>query len=1039
MRSLNTCHKRQGTSYQAVWFLISGLLLGVCFVSRAFGLDPDRAMSQYTHDYWGAGQGLAAGPVYAIAQTKDGYLWLGTEKGLFRFDGSRFVLFRPDEGSKSETESVTGLAVDAEGNLWIRMRSPKVFRYRDGKFEDVFARSKEGSYRITAMSRAENGDILLSKFEKGLYRYGKEDFVNLLEKPQLPPSVIISLAETKAGVIWMGTSELGLFRLGERRSLIPASDGLRDRKINCLLPDENENLWVGTDSGIAFWDGARIVEPELAAGLKSSRVLKILKDNQSNLWVATESDGLIRLNRNGQVSTKAFNFPSNKMVTALFEDREGNLWVGTTRGVERLRDNAFMSYSSVQGLPSNSGGALYIDSQGKTWFSPPEGGLYWLKDNSIGSVRAAGIDNDVIYSITGGGSKDELWLGRQRGGLTRLNLNGGSHSIETFTRKDGLTQDSIFTVFQSSDKSVWAGTLTGGVSRLKDGSFTTYTQTESGLASNTINAITENGNGVMWFATPRGLNSLKNDRWRMYSTKDGLPSEKVTTIFADNGGILWVGTSRGLAFLKSGQVHVNRNMPLSLRETILGIAADEIGSLWIETSKQVLRVDRGKLLQGEALRDEDVREFSLADGLLSVEGVKRDRSVTADRRGRMWLSLNQGISVVDPKRLKENSVPALVHIENVSADGVLIGSKTSAQIPAGSRRIVISYAGLSLTVPERVKFRYRLEGFDKDWGEPTNAAEAVFTNLPPGPYRFRVIASNADGAWNSDEAMIEINVDPMYWETWWFRILSAVGALLALLGLYQYRLRRLTRELNFRFAERLAERTRIAQELHDTLLQGVFSASVQLDAVVKQLPDNSDYKPRLNRVQELTKQIMTEGRNTIRGLRSQNSENSLILEQAFATIRRDLDVREQIDFRVIVDGVSQPLRPLVRDEIYRIGREGLINAFKHSKADAIEVRIEYAPKYFRLSVRDNGCGVNAEILQKGRKGHLGLSGMREGAEKLGAKVKIWNRVEGGTEIELIVPQHVAFERGVSEGWLKRLKIFNERKSKMQFSEREQNQ
>ncbi|HEX8264817.1 MAG TPA: two-component regulator propeller domain-containing protein [Pyrinomonadaceae bacterium] len=1008
-------------------------------MSQIFGLDPDRAMSQYTHDYWGTGQGFAGGPVYAIAQTKDGYLWLGTEKGLIRFDGSRFVFFHPDQRNKSETETVTGLAVDAEGSLWIRMRSPKVFRYREGKFEDVFASSKEGSYRITAMSRAETGDILLSKFEKGLYRYGKENFEDILEKRQLPPSVIISLAETKAGVIWMGTSELGLFRLGERRSLIRASDGLRDRKINCLLPDENENLWVGTDSGIALWDGARIVEPELAAGLKNSRVLKILKDNQSNLWVATESDGLIRLNRNGQVSTKAFNFPSSKMATALFEDREGNLWVGTTRGVERLRDNAFMSYSSAQGLPSNSGGALYIDSEGKTWFSPPEGGLYWLKDNSIGSVRAAGIENDIIYSITGGDSKDELWLGRQRGGLTRLNLNGGSHSAETFTRKDGLAQDSIFTVFQSSDKSVWAGTLTGGVSRLKDGVFTTYTQTEGGLASNTINAITENGNGVMWFATPRGLNSLKNDRWRMYSTKDGLPSEKVTTIFADNGGILWVGTSRGLAFLKSGQVHVNRNMPLSLRETILGIAADEIGSLWIETSKQVLRVDREKLLQGEELRDEDVREFSLADGLLSVEGVKRDRSVTADRRGRMWLSLNQGISVVDPKRLKENSVPALVHIENVSADGAPIGSQTSAHIPAGSRRIVISYAGLSLTAPERVKFRYRLEGFDKDWGEPTNAAEAVFTNLPPGPYRFRVIASNADGAWNSDEAMIEINVDPMYWETWWFRILSAVGALLALLGLYQYRLRRLTKELNFRFAERLAERTRIAQELHDTLLQGVFSASVQLDAVVKQLPDNSDYKPRLNRVQELTKQIMTEGRNTIRGLRSQNSENSLILEQAFATIRRDLDVREQIDFRVIVDGVSQPLRPLVRDEIYRIGREGLINAFKHSKADAIEVRIEYAPKYFRLSVRDNGCGVNAEILQKGRKGHLGLSGMREGAEKLGAKVKIWNRVEGGTEIELIVPQHVAFERGASEGWLKRLKIFNERKSKMQFSEREQNQ
>ncbi|HLM60290.1 MAG TPA: two-component regulator propeller domain-containing protein, partial [Pyrinomonadaceae bacterium] len=759
-------------------------------MSLAFGLDPDRAMSQYTHDYWGAGQGLAAGPVYAIAQTKDGYLWLGTEKGLFRFDGKRFVLFRPDERNKSGTESVTGLTVDAEGSLWIRMRSPKVFRYRNRKIEDVFARWKEGSYRITAMSPGESGgEILLSKFEKGLYRYGNEDFEILLPKPKLPPSVIISLVETEAGAIWMGTSESGLFRLGEDRSLIPISDGLGDRKINCLLPDGNENLWIGTDSGIYLWDGARIVEPEEAAGLKNSRVLRILKDRQSKLWVATEADGLIRVNRKGQASTKTFDFPSSKMVTALFEDREGNLWVGTTEGLERLRDNAFMSYSTAQGLPSDSGGSLYVDSDEKTWFSPPEGGLYWLKDNSVESVKSGGIENDVIYSIAGGNGRGELWLGRQRGGLTRLYPDGKSYAAETFTQKDGLAQDSVFTVFRSSEGSVWAGTLTGGVSRYKDGVFTTYTSTEKGgLPSNTINAIAESANGVMWFATPRGLSSLANDRWKTYSAKDGLPSDKVTTLFADDAGLLWIGTTRGLAILESGRVQFNQRVPSSLREAVFGIAADEFGSLWIETSNRVLRVDRAKLLSGAALGDEDLREFTPGDGLLSVEGVKRDRSVVSDPRGRIWFSLHQGISVVDPKLLKENSVPALVHTEDVSADGMTVGLQTSARIPAGSRRIVISYAGLSLATPDRVRYRHRLDGFDGDWSEPTAATEASYTNLPPGSYRFRLIAGNADGVWNSDEeAVMEIKVDPMYWQRWWFQSLCLLAAVLALLGLYQYR------------------------------------------------------------------------------------------------------------------------------------------------------------------------------------------------------------------------------------------------------------
>lgn len=1023
---------------RAFSFLLAGVF-GICFASfSVFALDPNRMMSQYSHDFWGVEKGFSGGTVYAIAQTPDGYLWLGCEKGLIRFDGLRFELFQPDEKGSSESEAVIALATDAEGSLWIRLRSPKVFRYRGRRFEDVFTNLREGNYQITAMSRGKNGDVLVSKLERGLFRYGGDNFSNILERVGLPQSVIISLAETETGEIWMGTREAGLFRLEGQKRTTQITDGLPDRKINCLLPDGNQ-LWIGTDNGIARWNATGIVAPDLSAELKNSRVLKILKDNQSNVWLATQANGLVRLNQNGEASSKNLEFPSSKTVTAIFEDREANLWVGTPEGIERLRDNAFMSYASAQGLPFDAGGgAIYVDSETRTWFAPAGGGLYWLEGNRIESVKDDRLDKDVVYSIAGGSGKDDLWLGRQRGGLTHLYFNGSSYAAETFKQSDGLAQSSVFTVYQSRDGSVWAGTLSGGASRFKDGKFTTFT-TADGLASNSITAIAETADGTMWFATPNGLSSLTNERWQTYSTKNGLPSEKINSLLADANGVLWIGTAKGLARFDSGQIHFNADVPASLRESIFGIAADETGSLWIAAANHVLRADSEKLRRGASLGGEDFREFNVSDGLVSAEGVKRSRSVTADSLGRIWFSLSRGISVVDPKRLKNNSISALVHIGQISADGAAIDSQNPARIPAGSRRIVFDFAGLCLSAPERVRFRYKLDDFDKDWSEVTDASEAIYTNLAPGSYRFWVMASNGDDAWNSDEATTQIIVAPMYWQTWWFRILTSIAALLVLFSLYRFNLRRLTRQLNFRFAERLAERTRIAQELHDTLLQGVFSASIQLDSVVEQLPDDSPVKPRLSRVRELTGQIMTEGRNTVRGLHSPNSENSLVLEQAFSGIKQDLDIREQIDFRVVVDGTSRPLRPIVRDEIYRIGREALINAFRHSTADLIEVQIEYGAKFFRLTVRDNGTGVNEEILRKGRKGHLGLSGMREAAERIGAKLKIWSRSEGGTEVELTVPQHVVFEKYTSDVWFKRLKRFKSRRNEMPFTGEEQKQ
>lgn len=1006
MRNSNT--SRDGQVAQRWSFRLGRLLLvglaAACLANTAYGIDPSRAMSQYIRDRWGTARGFPGGPVYAITQTADGYLWIGTEKGLVRFDGLNFRLIQPSNTPSLPAGPVLGLIADAAGNLWVRLRSPGMLRYRDGKFEDVLASLERTEPGITALCRGINGEVLLSALVNGTLRYSEGRFVTLAPMSTLPNFLVISMAETPDGNIWLGTRDAGLFRLSGGQTYA-ITQGLPDRKINSLWPDGARGLWVGTDSGIVRWNGAELTSSGVPPALNHVRVLSLTGDRDANLWVGTNSHGLLRLNTQGVAALDQVARQPSEAVTAVFEDREGNLWIGTASGLERLRDSAFVTYSAPEALPSESNGPVYVDTEGRTWFAPVTGGLYWLSNGRSGRITAAGLDKDVIYSLAGAGG--ELWVGRQRGGLTRLRTREAALRAETHTQTQGLAQNSVYAVHQNRDGTIWAGTLSGGVSKFSGGKFTTYTSAH-GLASNTIAAILEGSDGTMWFATPNGLSALSDGHWQTYSVRDGLPSENVNCLVEDSSSVLWIGTAAGLAFRGPAGFQLPAGAPSSLREQILGLADDRNGSLWIATAKQVLRVQRDKLMRG-ALADGDVREYGLADGLHSVEGVKRHRSVVTDPLGRVWFSLNRGLSMVDPARLTNNAAPALVQIQTISADGSAIGLQGPVRIPAGGQRITFGYAGLSLAVPDRVQYRYKLDGYDRGWSEPTALREAPYTNLNPGPYRFRLLASNSDGLWNGAEATLSFELEPLLWQTWWFRLLCALACIFMLAAFYRFRLHRLTRQLNVRFEERLAERTRIAQELHDTLLQGFLSASMQLHVAAEHLPADSTAKPLVNRVLDLMGQVIEEGRNAVRGLRSSYSNTSLELGQAFARIQQELALPEQTGFRVIVEGRPQPLHPIIRDEVYRIGREALVNAFRHSRAKNIEVEVEYAAQRLRILVRDDGCGIDPQVLQSGREGHWGLVGMRERAERIGARLKVRSQAMNGTEIELSVPRQVAFQ------------------------------
>jgi len=1014
LRNLNTF--REGwrrPRWASKWLL--AVFASVCFAESAGALGPNKLISQYLRDQWDTQQGFPGGPVYAFAQTPDGYLWIGTEKGLVRFDGISFHLYQGADSIMFPAGPVLGLAVDGDGSLWVRLQGARLLRYRDGVFQDAFFELKVAERNVTAMCVGRNGEMLFSGLESGILRYSKGKFETLASRTELP-GLVISLAETADGNVWIGTRDAGLFSFAGRR-LSPAVQGLPDKKINSLIAIDRSDLWIGTDNGVARWNGSEFSEVGGPHALKHSQALVMTRDRDANLWVGT-STGLLRIDpRNGISWDRGENRPADA-VTALFEDREGNLWVGAAEGIERLREGIFTTYSLSGGLPSESIGPIYADAEGQTWFAPPEGGLYWLKEGKVGRVTSDGLDRDVVYSITGG--KGELWLGRQRGGLTHLRREGGSFVAKTYSEADGLAQNHVYSVYQSRDGAVWAGTLSGGLSRFKNGSFRTFT-IMNGLASNSISSILEGSDGTMWIGTPNGLSAFSKGEWWNFTSGEGLPPGNVNCLLEDSSRALWIGTANGLAFLSGGKLQTPSEVPESLHGSILGIEEDRTGSLWIATANHILRLDREKLLRDPS-SGADVREYGIADGLLSTQVVKRSKSVITDSLGRIWFATNGGLSFVDPRPMSYASAPALVHVEGISADGRTFPLAERLRIPAPHQRITLSYAGLSLSVPSRVRFRYKLEGFDREWSEPTPAREASYTNLDSGNYRFRVMASNSDGLWNGAESALQFEIQPVFWQTWWF-LLSAVFVLgLLLLALIRLRLLQVTKQLNLRFEERLAERTRIAQELHDTLLQGVLSASMHLHVADEQLPADSPAKPFVARVLELMSGVVEEGRNVVHGLRA-SRRNFPELEQAFLHTREEFPMQYQTGFRVIVEGAPRPLRPLIRDEVYLIGHEALCNAFRHSRATDIEVELEYAASHLRVFVRDNGAGIDPQVLSSGRDGHWGLSGMKERTERIGGRLRVLSRPATGTEVELSVPSRVAFEfrtdaRGA--GWLFRL-------------------
>lgn len=944
--------------------------------------------------------------MHAVAQTTDGYLWIGAERGLFRFDGVAFRKFDFSTSSPYPAGPILALRTDTRGGLWVLLESPGLLRLYNGVFEvpkpdAVLATGALG------LGRGASGEVLIVR-PRDLLR---ERDGHLQSIPAAGGGDGTSIAETADGTVWIGTPSIGVTvrRNGQSARL----SGLPDTKVNCIEALPQGELWIGTDNGLAHWNGARIVPRDVPPALTHIQILSLARDSDSNVWVGTPQ-GLARLDRFGNLAME----PSGgrvRPVYAIFEDRERNLWVGRQDGLEQYRDTAFFAYQPASRDSAGNAGPLYADPSGRIWYGPSSGGLEWIQGSARG--RVAEFGDDVIYALAGGAG--EVWAGTRQSGLLRVLQQGNGYSVRAFSAADGLAKGPVVALCRQRDGTVWAGTLNGGLSRIRHDRVVSYT-TASGLTSNSVTAIAEANDGTLWIATASGIQTIANDAFGSRPNQDELPPGRINSLVWDSAGMLWVATDSGLAFANANRIAAIRNPPADLQAPILGLADDDRGYLWIVTDSRVIRVARETLL-GDANTAPPPRAFDTADGLPSTEGVRRDRPVLQDSSRRIWVSLGGGLSVIDPARAAYTSAPAILHIEGVSVDGERLASWNALRLASGHRRVAFDFIALSLASPEKVRYRYRLDPLDSQWTEPSAVRQAVYANVGPGKYRFRLMASSSDGVFSTAETTVSLEVVPRFWQLLWFQLAIGLAAVLAAFAIYRLRLRRMAAELNMRFEERLAERTRLAQELHDTLLQGFLSISIQVQVAAGAVPAESKAKPILTRVVELMQQVIDEGRNTVRGLRTEPQE-VLPLQDALSRVPGEVtpfnEHRRNADFHVVVEGDPRPLHPLLRDEVYRIGREAILNAFRHSEASHIEVEIRYSPHHFQLFVRDDGTGIDSHTLHFGREKHWGLPGMRERAERIGATLHVMSRDSAGTEIHLDVPSHVAFrdERPKGRTW-----------------------
>lgn len=801
------------------------LLLSPLFLpATSAALRPERPLSQAQVDVWQTENGLPQNTVTSILRTRDGHLWFGTYDGLVRFDGARFTVFDGKTSPLLATGSAFALMEDRRGTLWIG-RSENVVQFRDGVFRQVLG-DELGQGTVWSLAEAPDGTVWAGA-GKGLVRWKDGQATLLTKKDGLPAGRLRSVCVDKDGTLWIGTSGAGLVAWREGRvTTLSTETGFPSDQIITVLPDPAGGVWVATaGAGLVRIVGESRRVYGKADGLPTDQLTALALDAAGSLFIGTWGSGICRF-REGSFSCLGSPPLSNDKIWSILPDEEGFVWAGTwVGGLNRLRDRSFPTFGVPEGLSNDNVRSVLHGRDGSVWLATAGGGLNRLREGRIDVLRKAdGLPSDEVSGLCEDRS-GALWVGTYTSGLARL--RGGR--IETYGKADGLPGLDVRVIHEDRQGTIWVAT-TSGVATSRDGRRFEPLRTPDGVSLNAVVCLLEDRAGALWFGTSGdGLVRYDAAGFHVLTMRDGLVSDRISALHEDAEGDLWIGSAwSGINRLKDGVLTAIRPKDGLAEGRAQVLLEDRAGGLWLTGNKGFQRLLKRELIAASTGRPGSIHPlaFGLADGLRSASfasGQQPAGSIGPD--GRIWLPSYRGAVVVDPERIPRPSPPPGVRLEELLVDGTARDARVGLEIGPGRLMVEIRYAATTLQPPEQIRFRSRLDGFDRDWVEVDTRRSAFYTGLPPGRYRFRVASRIGDGPWGEEADLVSLRVLPAVHQTAWFRALVLILGVSAVV----FAIRRRTVQLKRREAklERLvAERTEELRRANERLSELSFSDSL---------------------------------------------------------------------------------------------------------------------------------------------------------------------------------------------------------------------
>jgi signal transduction histidine kinase/ligand-binding sensor domain-containing protein len=973
--------------HRRIWLCAFCLLLAVRLDAVSRRDLPDG----YTRRVWQTQDGLPENTVQAFAQTPDHYLWIGTSGGLVRFDGAKFVVFDRENTPEIRENSIFCLAVSHDGSLWAGTDGGSLLRYKDGVFRAYSAKEglTNGFVRAVYEDREQR---LWVGTDDGLFQLAGARFVRVDGNDKFPALAVHDIRESHAGRLWVGGSRLVMIQGGECKEFqlegYPSAT-----RVKSILETSDGTIWVGTVSGLQRPRGSLESGRFEKISEVSSTVRVLREDRSGTLWIGSIGGGLIRFRDGHFLRVQTPDNPPGSTVLALFEDNEQNIWVGMQTGLLRMSRTA-MSTFPLPDAPNADFGTVYADRDGSLWAASTH--LYRINarrdDSELIRAPEPGIRvRNVLRDHSGA-----LWVGTDGHGAYR---SKGSDTIH-YTTHNGLTNDFVRAFLESRDGSIWIA-ADEGINRWRDGVLTNYRMTD-GLCYFSTRALLEDDRGGIWIGTDRGVSHWEDGEFVHDAVVNRLGTEKVWSIHEDADGGLWFGTRGGGLFRwRNGVLKPFGSEQGLSSNSIYQILEDSHETFWMSGPNgisSVSRRDLDKLADHPEFRPA-ITLYGLSDGVEATQmhgGTQPAGTLTSS--GELWFPSNLGPVRVLPDQTRPGDLAQVV-IEQVLVDGREEPISGRLVVPPGEGKLQIEYSAIRLRSQERIRFRYKLEGFDHDWTEPLSSRVANYTNLPPGGYRFSVQAFEMNMPEKVTESSLAIEWRPHLYRTPWFLALCTVLILAGVFAVYSLRLR----QVHDRFEAVLEERNRIAREMHDTVIQGCTSASALLEAVVSLDPKGSGpLRDLLDTARYQVRATVDEARRAVWNLRQRETaspEISHLLEQ----MAQQVSHASRVPVRFKAVGSPIPLDRTIEYVVLMVAREAVTNAVHHAQPREVRVNVKFEAGNVRMQVQDDGNGFDVEEILAMPGVHFGIIGMRERIEDVGGRFEINSSPGKGTQLSMEVP------------------------------------